>query len=472
MKKQKPSSKPVIQQTNAIPARTLHSLLSLAAENRSLKIPSAIARAVANTMQAEVCYLISVPDPKGSITVFEGFNLYTEEILNGLLFPAAEKPALSHKITSSQPYWNNDLEDVTVFFSSKKEILKGTVCMCPLITAQREPIGGILLLSPYKQRIWNTQDLVQLTSMVDAIARILQRVDYMASLEEKLAQATAVKPSSVMIGQELTKEGSSVDQNRFTRSTEDMTGSVIGNNNAEIASFGLPVMSSSIVAPAIGGPYAIVNDISETDAIRSAISAISGYMQLLKSESAGPLTPMQKKFLDRVQVSAGKITHAVTTIETKVPTAKDIGRNQKTALKPIIKEVLFEFSTLIDQKMIKVELIVPPDVPAISTNSENITRVLRTVLSSILFEAPSNGKLIIALKSVDQVKSRGGVLCSMRSILQGPDTKSGYVPGESDYKLENEVSALLTAVNGQVWVNQSIQQEKTVHLFFADHSSR
>ena len=57
---------------------------------------------------------------------------------------------------------------------------------------------------------------------------------------------------------------------------------------------------------ATGGPYAIANDIPETESMRSAISAIGGYIQLLMSESAGPLTSMQKKFLEKSMLQPGK----------------------------------------------------------------------------------------------------------------------------------------------------------------------
>ena len=71
--------------------------------------------------------------------------------------------------------------------------------MCPVITTQREPIGGIMLLSPFSHRVWDNQDLIQLTALVDTIAHILQRVDYIATLEEKLSQSTAEKLPSKLV---------------------------------------------------------------------------------------------------------------------------------------------------------------------------------------------------------------------------------------------------------------------------------
>jgi hypothetical protein len=173
--------------------QSLHSLLSLAAENRAEKIPAAISRAVSNILHAEICFLFSIPDDDGNITIFEGFNLALEETIPGKIVPSSKKPLIAEKLKISQPYWNNDPEDVSAFFADNSGKVKSTVLMCPVITTQREPIGGIMLLSPFSHRVWNNQDLIQLTAMIDTIAHILQRVDYIATLEEKLSQATTEK---------------------------------------------------------------------------------------------------------------------------------------------------------------------------------------------------------------------------------------------------------------------------------------
>ena len=184
-----PPTKPI----RPIHPRTLHALLSLAAENRPEKIPAAISRAVSNTMHAEICFLMSTPDYDGNITIFEGFNLAAEEMLPGSVISSSKKQLIAEKLRISQPYWNNDLEDVDEFIVNSPIKMKSTVLMCPVITTQREPIGGIMLLSPFSHRVWNSQDLIQLTAMVDTIAHILQRVDYIATLEEKLSRSTAEK---------------------------------------------------------------------------------------------------------------------------------------------------------------------------------------------------------------------------------------------------------------------------------------
>ncbi len=44
----------------------------------------------------------------------------------------------------------------------------------------------------------------------------------------------------------------------------------------------------------------------EIDVIRSAVAAILGYSDLLMSESAGILTPLQKRFLSRIKSLSNK----------------------------------------------------------------------------------------------------------------------------------------------------------------------
>jgi hypothetical protein len=184
-----PPTKPL----RPIHPQVLHALLALAAENRPEKIPGAISRAASNILHAEVCFLISIPDDDGNITVFEGFNLATEEMIPGNVIHSSKKNLIAEKLKISQPYWNNDPEDVTIFFSKNSAKVKSTVLMCPVITSQREPIGGIILLSPFSYRVWDNLDLIQLTGLVNTITHILQRVDYIATLEEKLSQSTTQK---------------------------------------------------------------------------------------------------------------------------------------------------------------------------------------------------------------------------------------------------------------------------------------
>lgn len=473
-----------------ISPRALHSLLTLAAENRPEKIPAAISRAISNTMRAEVCFLVSTPDQDGNITIFEGFNLIDEAILPGSFISTREKPVIAEKLLDAQPYWNNDKEDVSGFFLDNQAKVKATVLMCPVITMQREPIGGVMLLSPFSHRIWNSQDLIQLTAMVDTVAHILQRVDYIATLEEKLARATAdrvyrsveekaVTPMEVVPEmpppveiEPKTKMGrifKHAKNQPFYELEASMLLDEVTYLNTDLENLkGNPRSSENEFGT--GGPYMPPSEPAEIDMVRSAVSAITGYADLLMGETAGPLTPLQKKFLTRIQVSTGKINHAMTTLEYTEIDIPGKYALEEFSFRQVIRKTLIDFTALIDQKKMKIELALHPDLPPLLSNRENLEIILHKIVKKMLIDSMDNSKITILVKKVNQDEKQNGILCSITSSESDTRTKTALVNGEIDQQLENEVAGLLPGVHGQVWINQVMHQEKTIHFFIENQS--
>lgn len=208
----------------------------------------------------------------------------------------------------------------------------------------------------------------------------------------------------------------------------------------------------------------------EIDIVRSAVAAILGYSDLLMSESAGSLTPLQKRFLTRIKVSATKI-NTVTTIDDRFEESQFYKTKfEQIVFDQVLKDVLFEFGTLITQKGIKIELANPGILPIIQSSCVEIKIILRKVINTVLQETPVKGKVIILLKSEYQPKSHSSILCSITSYLHGSNQKPAIFPVEMDKGLECELSPSLSSINGQVWINQAIHELKTVHLLFVNNA--
>ncbi len=208
----------------------------------------------------------------------------------------------------------------------------------------------------------------------------------------------------------------------------------------------------------------------DIDVVRSAVAAILGYSDLLMSESAGILTPLQKRFLSRIKVSATKINTATTNDDRIKESTFYKAKFVQIIFDQVLKKVLFEFGTLITQKGIKIELVNPGKLPVIQSSYMDIENILRKVINTVLQETPVNGKVIILLKSEHQSKGRRSILCSITSYLHGSNLKPAIFPGEMDKGLENELSSSLSSINGQVWINQAIHELKTVHLLFMNNA--
>jgi hypothetical protein len=210
----------------------------------------------------------------------------------------------------------------------------------------------------------------------------------------------------------------------------------------------------------------------EIDVVRSAVAAILGYSDLLLSESAGLLTPLQKRFLSRIKVSATKINTATTAEDRFEESQFDKPKFEQIAFDQVLKNVLYEFGTIITQKGIRIELANPGILPVIQSRHSDIENILHKVINTVLQETPINGKVIILLKSEHQTKNLRSILCSITSYLHGSNLKPAVYPGELDKGLENELSTSLSSINGQVWINQAIHELKTVHLLFVNNADQ
>ena len=70
----------------------------------------------------------------------------------------------------------------------------------PIVSQDKEPLGGVLLLSPYSNRLWSAEDQAFLANIAVSLVPIIQRGQKMTSLEikgEQTKQALDVAQSRI-----------------------------------------------------------------------------------------------------------------------------------------------------------------------------------------------------------------------------------------------------------------------------------
>ena len=75
--------------------KTFHSLLALAAETDSEKVSEAITRGVAQTLLADLCFLIYLNNDNNQLVISSGYDLIREENLEGSTMSKSSTPMLS-----------------------------------------------------------------------------------------------------------------------------------------------------------------------------------------------------------------------------------------------------------------------------------------------------------------------------------------------------------------------------------------
>lgn len=158
--------------------KTFHALLSLASEVDANKTNHAITRAIAQTMLADLCFLIYLSEDTKQMVIASGYDLIREENLEGSSLNKETIPMLANALQRGRPLrlpqssTSPDLQGLGELLSLANP---GHLLCTPILKDGKESIGGILLLSPYSNRLWNADDQAFLGNISASLIPIIQR---------------------------------------------------------------------------------------------------------------------------------------------------------------------------------------------------------------------------------------------------------------------------------------------------------
>src|SRR5215216_4684151 len=168
--------------------KTFHALLALAGESQSDKVSQAITRAIAQTMLADLCFLIYLTDNNNQMQIASGYDLIREENLEGGSMNKSLVPMLTNALQRGRPL-RLPASSTSADIKGLSDLLNlnspGHLLSVPIVTPEKEPLGGVLLLSPYSNRLWSAEDQAFLANIAISLVPIIQRGQRMTTLEIK-----------------------------------------------------------------------------------------------------------------------------------------------------------------------------------------------------------------------------------------------------------------------------------------------
>ncbi len=159
--------------------------MTLAAETEPGKIGQAMARGIAQAMLADLCFLITLGEDKG-LAISCGYDLIREENLGGTTIDREAIPLLANAIQRGRPLrlpassTSSDLKGLGQILSLSNP---GNLLSVPVTSPERGPLGSILILSPYSNRLWSAEDQTFLSNVSTLFIPILERGQRIAALE-------------------------------------------------------------------------------------------------------------------------------------------------------------------------------------------------------------------------------------------------------------------------------------------------
>ncbi|HEU0291133.1 MAG TPA: ATP-binding protein [Anaerolineales bacterium] len=443
--------------------KTFHALLALAAESSTDKLSQAITRAIAQTMLADLCFLIYLTDNNNQMQIASGYDLIREENLDGGSLNKTMIPMLTNAIqrgrvlrlpSSSTSADIKGLSDMLGLNSP------GHLMNVPIVTPEKDPLGGVLLLSPYSNRLWSVEDQAFLSNIAMSLVPIIQRGQKLSLLEikgeqtrqaletsqtrvadlerrnsdllkqmdavradaqeglvqaEHVAGLTKMQEEAQRVIEKLKKENeelrtakpavaaSTVMQVDSRQVEEELRRTLeqvahLQNQLAEANMRVIEAEKGSIVTRSTEQAE-VVASISQE--LRQPMSSIVGYTDLLLGESVGILGALQRKFVERIKASTERVGTLIDDLiqVTTLETGLNELKPESVDLNLIIDNAMSYTSSQVREKNISIHLDLPKNMSNIQADREALQQIVIHLLQNAGAASPVEGSVDLKVRT-------------------------------------------------------------------------
>ncbi|MFZ5881643.1 MAG: ATP-binding protein [Chloroflexota bacterium] len=438
--------------------KTFHAMLALAAETAPSRISQTLARAIAQTMLADLCFLIYLTDNNNQLIIASGYDLIREETLEGGSLNKSMIPMLANSIQRGRPL-RMPASSTSADIRGLGEMLglpsPGHLICVPTVTPEKDVLGGVMLLSPYSNRLWSAEDQAFLSNIAISVVPIIQRAQQVNRLESQSEQArheldAALERASELEtrNQELIQElearkavkGPDLAAMRAVQEESQRIIEQLQQENLELradlrASQGVEVSqvekelrvtleqvahlqnqladANMKVLEFEKGQASSVRSTEQAQVIasisqelRQPMSSIIGYTDLLLGESVGILGSLQRKFVERIKASIERINNLVedmiqlNTLETGLSDLKF----EPADLNLVIDNAMSYTSSQVREKNISIHLDLPKRLTPIYADREALQQILVHLLQNAGAATPVEGsiKLKVEMKTEEE----------------------------------------------------------------------
>ncbi len=461
--------------------KTFHALLVLAAETSVDKLSQSITRAIAQTLLADLAFLIYLTDNNNQLHIASGYDLIREEPVEGGSLNKNMIPMLTNSIQRGRPLrlpsssTSADIKGLSAMLGLNTP---GHIMSVPIITPEKDVIGGLLVLSPYSNRVWSAEDQAFLSNIAASLVPVIQRGQRISALEHKSERITQDLEAAQARIAELEKRNADLLQQIETIRTEAQQGLAQAESLAELtrmqeeaqkvieklkaeneslraaqniktspradaqieaelratlkevarlqnllaeANMRLVQAEKGVSAARATEQAEVIASIAQE--LRQPMSSIVGYTDLLLGESVGILGALQRKFVERIKASTERISNLINDLIqiTTLETGLDDLKPEPVDLDLIIDNAMSYTSSQVREKNISIHLDLPKKLEPIYADREALQQILIHLLQNAGAASPNEGTVHLRVKT----HSEGG---KDYVLIQVSDTGGGIPP--------------------------------------------
>jgi signal transduction histidine kinase len=498
------------------------SLMLAVTENSPQTVCEQIVHSITEIMVADMCLLVTPPDGYGQMTVSCGYNLIQEKNVEGFSMSGRQLPLISTAMSKGRPLRlpaSSTSSDLMVLANLLNLPRVGHLLTVPVVIPGLGSLFGIVLLSPFSNRAWTSEDQKILDQIGIILARILhdkqelkqasgadsQQVemsqDSVAIIEQLKANNQELEEQLTKLYEQLRVEKARTESFSVQKPSEadvvvsqtaqaeyDQLGQELQLALEDVATLKEALFKADqelVKAKATGdspqesgGQSEVVASMAQE--LRQPMSSILGYTDLLLSESAGILGALQRKFLERIKASVermGGLTDDLIQL-----TAIDNGKLQLSPelvdLNEVVDEAVAGCMARLREKNIVLRMDLPIDLPSIHADRDALQQVLIHLLQNAGDATEAEGEIALVARVETQDNIEPYIL------IQVSDTGGG-IPAEDLprvfsrlYRADNPliqgvgdtgvglsiVKTLVEAHGGRIWVDSILGSGATFSI--------
>ncbi len=407
-------------------------------------------------MLADLCFLVYLTDNRNQIVIASGYDLIREETLEGGNLKRASVPMLTNAIQRGRPL-RLPASGTSADIKGLAEILglpnPGNMLSVPILTADKESLGGVILLSPYSNRLWSAEDQAFLANIALSLVPIMQRsqkvnqveqqreqaqqgldqaqaqlselarrndelsqqiesmnlqAEHDASKGEELTELMSVQAQSMHTIEELQAELQAARSNG--KVNEPHVADQLNLSLQEVARLQNQLAENNLkmieLEKSGGGAERRKNEQAEVIAsisqeLRQPMSSIIGYTDLLLGESVGILGALQRKFVERIKASTermGSLMNDMIQLNTLEVGLADL-KPEAMDLNLIIDNAMAYTSSQVREKNISLHLDLPKKVAPVNADREALQQILIHLLQNAGAATPVEGTIKLRVQT-------------------------------------------------------------------------
>lgn len=499
--------------------RAINSWIHLARRQDKNALCAGLTQAVAQTVMADLCYLLYSASNTDDISIVCGYDLLREEHLPALLLEKNRLPALHGALQREKPlrldHENQSTPDFETLASATGLEKPGNLLLIPLSSHGKER-WGLLVFSPYSDKKWDTEDQSFLMAIAEPISillsqpeivptqavqentqddqvKIRQTGDELQSVHQ-IENLVSVQKDLQTIIESLQIEN---DQLRAALKNEptlksDQTENVqhleselhlaleqVAHLQNTLAGANMKILSLEMQNRDSTRGSSDHKEVATSivQEIRQPMASIIGYTDLLMSESVGILGELQRKFLERIKSSIERMNTLLSDlIRISSTTDEEIHyQPQVVNVTDVVDDALSETSSQLREKNITLRVDLPDSIPAIQADRDALQQIFIHLLQNAGAASPPEGIVDLRLRLQEddsnfpylllQVTDTGGGIATEdlpRIFLRQYRAENALIQGLGDTGVGLSIARTLTeAQGGRIWAESDLGKSTT-----------